>query len=146
MEKRPFRFLEDVALADVAFEARGRTLSALFRNSARALGETMVDPRRVQGRVERRVELEHMEVERLLYRFLSEVVFLKDSERLLLPRCRARVSGGPPFRLDANLSGEHIDDVRHGPALRNDVKAVTMHLFEVSRGPRGWTARVVLDI
>ena len=45
------------------------------------------------------------------------------------------------------MRGEEIDRERH--ALRNDVKAVTMHMFGVkkARGKGGrWEATVVLDI
>ena len=48
--------------------------------------------------------------------------------------------------LDCVMLGEEIDRERH--ALRNDVKAVTMHMFGVKKkGRRGWwEATVVLDI
>ena len=51
---------------------------------------------------------------------------------------------GRGFRLTCEMDGEAIDRERH--ALRNDVKAVTMHMFGVKKaGPR-WVATVVLDI
>ena len=44
-----FRFLEDIALADSAFEARGSTPSELFAAAGRAVIEAMVDPRTVSA-------------------------------------------------------------------------------------------------
>ena len=46
-----FRFLEDIALADSAFEARGSTPSELFVASGRAVIEVMVDPQMVSARL-----------------------------------------------------------------------------------------------
>ena len=37
MEKK-FKFLENVAIADIAFEAYGKTLNELFENSSLVLG------------------------------------------------------------------------------------------------------------
>ena len=42
-----FRFLEDVALADIAFEAEGDSIEDLFQGATRALLETMADPQTV---------------------------------------------------------------------------------------------------
>ena len=38
----PYKFLEDVAIADVAFVATGKTLEELFESSALAVTNTMV--------------------------------------------------------------------------------------------------------
>lgn len=139
------KFLDDVALADVAFEVRGKDLPELFRNAARAMLETQADPRGVRATERRSVRLSHGDPGRLLFRFLGELVFLKDAERFLAKKVDASVGQGPEgYTLEAELSGERIDEKRH--ELRNDVKAVTMHLFEVAKTGDGWVARVVVDI
>jgi uncharacterized protein len=69
-----------------------------------------------------------------------------DAERLLLRPLRQRViaeqSGG--WRLDALLAGEEIDPRHH--RLRADVKAVTLHQFQLVQLEDRWEARVVLDV
>ncbi|MDG7005684.1 MAG: archease [Nitrososphaerota archaeon] len=139
-----FRFLSKIALADIAFVARGDSLGSLFESAARALTEVMVDRRTVVGRVHRELEVSSPSVDRLLYDFLTELIVLKDVESLLFKEFRVEVATGRGFRLTCEMDGEAIDRERH--ALRNDVKAVTMHMFGVKKaGPR-WVATVVLDI
>ena len=74
----PFRFLDDVAIADVAFEARGRTLPALFESCARALTEVMVDRRSVTPRKIEKIILTSDSTENLLYDLLTDLIIRKD--------------------------------------------------------------------
>lgn len=145
MPPKPFKFLDDIALADVAFEARGRDLPELFRNAARAFLEVTVEPEGVRLVRERTVSLRHEELGRLLFKFLNELIFLKDTERFAAAEAKVSIRGGPEgYTLKARLAGETLDEKRH--KTRSDVKAVTMHLFEVAKTKGGWRARVVLDI
>jgi len=137
----PYKFLPDVALADIAFEAESHTLNGLFESSGRALTEIMVDRSTLQSRVRRTVTLEGGDTDRLLYDFLTEIIIMKDVDSLLFKEISVRVKGGS---LSASLGGERINRTRH--RLRNDVKAVTMHMFGVRHEGRRWGATVVLDI
>lgn len=142
-----FRFLEDIALADSAFEVRGDTPSELFGAAAQAVIETMVDPRTVSPTLTRSVVRQSQSLEELLFDWLAEIVYLKDAEALVFQRAdcavmRALADG--EWRLEGTLTGEPIAPARHG--LRADVKAVTKHRYAVRQDERGWTATVVLDI
>ncbi len=140
-----FRYLSNVALADIAFVARGDTLPSLLEAAARALTEVMVDRRTVVGRVERSIELKSPTVDRLLYDFLTELIVIKDVESLLFKDFKVSMVSGKEVKLTCVAKGEEIDRERHH--LRNDVKAVTMHMFGVKKVRGGqWEARVVLDI
>jgi SHS2 domain-containing protein len=142
-----YRFLSNIALADVAFVARGDSLPSLFEAAARALTDVMVDRRTVVGRVERRIQVKSPSVDRLLYDFLTELIVIKDVDSLLFKDYKVSIASRRGHALACVMRGEEIDRDRH--ALRNDVKAVTMHMFEVKKeqGRRGWwEATVVLDI
>lgn len=142
----PFQYLEDVATADVAFRARGRTLEEMFMAAAEATTNTMVedlasiDPVRTKTLV-----VESDSIEMLLFELLQEIIFLKDAERLLL-----RISGltihsrDGVFTLTASAFGEEIDADKH--ALGVDVKAVTFHRYRVESFDEGWEAEIILDI
>jgi len=142
-----YRFLSNIALADVAYVARGDSIPSLFESAARALTEVMVDRKTVVGRVERRIDIASPSVDRLLYDFLTELIVIKDVDSLLFKDFRVSILPGKERRLECVVRGEEIDRERH--ALRNDVKAVTMHMFGVKK-PEGrggrWEATVVLDI
>ena len=138
-----YRFLSNIALADIAYVARGDSLQSLFEAAARALTDVMVDRKTVVGRVERRIEVKSPTVDRLLYDFLTELIVMKDVDSLLFSEFEVEVS--PDGRsLKAEVKGEAIDRERH--SLRNDVKAVTMHMFGVRREGGLWKSTVVLDI
>ncbi|MGH7236501.1 MAG: archease [Nitrospiraceae bacterium] len=148
---REFRFLEEVALADSAFEASGDSPSELFVAAAQAVIETMVNPGTVSASWRREITRQAPEIASLLFDWLSDIVYLKDAEGVVFREATAVVTEDRPhggWRLRGVLTGEPIDPGRH--ELRSDVKAVTKHLYEVRRdddreGER-WTARVVLDI
>ncbi|TLY11400.1 MAG: archease [Thaumarchaeota archaeon] len=139
----PFRFLDNVAIADVAFEARGRTLPALFESCARALTEVMVDRRSVRPRRVERITLTSDSTENLLYDFLTDLIIRKDVDSILFKDFRVSLDKSGR-RLECVARGEMIDRKRH--RLRNDVKAVTTHLFGIKRSGKGFSATVVLDI
>jgi len=142
----PYKFLDDIATADVAFEAWGATREALFAAAADALLHTMVhDPEAVERREETLVTVEDAALDLLLFSFLQELVFLKDARRLLLHPERVRIAEeGGRFRLESALRGERIDRQRH--PLVVDVKAATLHRLRVACEGGIWRAVVVLDV
>ena len=137
------KFLPDIALADVAFEATSNTLNGLFESCAAALTEIMVDPKTVKPRVTRNFDIRADTLDRLLYDFLTELIVVKDVDSLLFSKYQVSVASDQKS-LKATAKGEAIDRQRHG--LRNDAKAVTMHMFGVKKTGPTWKAIVVLDI
>ena len=139
----PFRFLPDVALADIAFEADAPTVGGLFEECAIALSEIMVDPETLGRNTARKFSLKSESLDRLLYDFLTELIVVKDVDSLLFGEFEVEVSLDGTS-LAAVAKGEPIDREKH--KLRNDVKAVTMHMFGVRYEMDRWKATVVLDI
>jgi SHS2 domain-containing protein len=139
----PYRFLPDVALADIAFEAESASVDGLFETCALAITDIMVDPKSLGTTTERRISLESENLDRLLYDFMTELIVIKDVDSLLFGKFDIRVSA-KGTSLTAVARGETIDRERH--RLRNDVKAVTMHLFGVKYQGGTWRTTVVLDI
>lgn len=142
----PYRFLKDIATADVAFEAWGDTREELFIQCAAALLRTMVEePEQVQRLLELSIRVENEALDLLLYSFLEELVFYKDARRLLLhaDQIEIREEKGV-FSLAAIVQGEEINPLRHSMLV--DVKAVTLHKFKVFFEEGAWKATVILDI
>jgi SHS2 domain-containing protein len=80
-----------------------------------------------------------------LFNFLSELVFVKDSEQLLFSRFDIDIfPENNGWKVKCECFGEKIDPEKH--ELLVDVKAVTMHKFAIEETKNGWKARVVLDI
>jgi SHS2 domain-containing protein len=142
----PYKFLEDVGTADIAFEATGRDLPQLFTAAADATMNVMIDNLdAIESRETRQVELSNDNVEMLLFDFLQELIYFKDAKRLLLRAHETQIDQkGEAYFLKAKVAGERLDDTRH--QQRADVKAVTLHGFSVQKDDGGWRARVLLDI
>ncbi len=139
-----FVFLDDIATADVAIEARGDTLEELFRASAMATFEVMVDTKGVEPRIKKELHLENSEIDKLLFDWLAEIIYLKDSEYMVFTKFDIEIKKYSNYCLSAKIFGEEIDQSRH--KLRCDVKAVTYHLFDVSKKEGKWISRFILDI
>lgn len=143
----PYRFLEGLTVADVAFEATGPTLEALFASAGLAMTATEVgNPDSVRKKERRAFDLTSKAIDLLLYNFLQELIYFKDVDQLLFGGFDLAIQkeAEKRYRLAGTGQGEPIDRERHH--LLVEVKAVTMHRFEVTPGPDGWKAIVVLDI
>lgn len=142
----PYQFLEDVAIADIAFSATGATLEELFSSAADATMNAMVDDlSTIQRTTQKAIALEAEAADLLLVNFLQEVIYYKDAQRLLLRPEQLHIEQRDRhLTLQASLSGEPINPEKH--ELRVDVKAVTFHRLKVTQTAQGWEAMVVLDI
>ena len=142
----PYRYLEEIATADIAFEAWGATPEDTFLAAADATLNTMVEEiGTVASREHREIAVAADGLDLLLFELLQELVYHKDAERLLLRVRDLRIEEtGSGYRLRAEAIGETIDPARH--PLLADVKAVTLHRLVVERTPEGWHTIVVLDV
>ena len=140
---RSHRFLDKIAIADVAFEARGETPEELLLAAADALIATIADPSTIQPRQQHVVQLTKLNLSELLFAWLSELVFLKDAEAMVFCDTDVTVQEGTPWELSARVRG---DSVQNNHRLGSDVKAVTKHMYDVSHDGNEWVALVVLDI
>jgi SHS2 domain-containing protein len=138
-----YRFLEDVAIADAAFEAEAESLNELFRVCAQATFEVMADTGSIEFRHKEQVELTSTSLEELLFDWLAELIYLKDAQSMLFGKFEVDVQENEGYRLSASAWGEPADQKKH--KVRVDVKAVTYHLLEVKKSQSKWTARVILD-
>ncbi|MDD5339785.1 MAG: archease [Candidatus ainarchaeum sp.] len=142
----PYKFLEGLTMADVAFEATGKTLEGMFASAADAMMSTQVkDLKKVEPKVETDFCINAADEERLLHDFLQELIFFKDAERLLFSSYELKITkAGGGFTLKAKARGEPLDMRKH--ELLIDVKAVTWNKFKVEKTARGWKAVVIIDV
>lgn len=142
----PFEYLDDIATADVAFKAWGKTAEELFIAASDAVMNVMVENlESIERRERRRLDLEADALEMLLFALLQEIIFYKDADQLLLRIAEVHIHRhNDHFDLVAEAFGEKIDPAKHD--LIVDVKAVTFHRYRVEETSHGWEAMVILDI
>jgi len=142
----PYHFLDDIATADVAFEAWGETVEEMFVAAADATMNVMVsDLNTIEHRESRTLQVESHAMDMLLFELLQELIYYKDADLLLL---RVRdvliTERDDHFSLSAEAYGEQLSSEKHDLVV--DVKAVTLHRFRVEQTSKGWEATVILDI
>jgi len=92
-----------------------------------------------------RFQVSQAAIDLLLFKFLNELIFLKDARRLLT-RIRSVTfeKTNDSYTATASGFGETLDPEKH--TLLADVKAATLHQFYLKEGQCGWETRIVLDI
>lgn len=106
-----YKYIEGFAMADVAFEATGKTIEEMFKSAGEALMNTQVnDLKTIEGKEKIEFTLENIDEERLLHDFLQELIFYKDAKILLFRDYKLKIEKtAKGFKLTANLKGEPID-------------------------------------
>jgi len=140
-----YRVLEDIAIADVAFEVEGDSVEDLFRGATEALIEAMANPATVEGTWERIIRRMDTDASTLLFDWLSDLVYWKDAAGVVYREVQLRLSRRlDEWELQARLSGAPVDPSTQ--ELRADVKGVTKHLYGLTEAGGRWRVRVVLDV
>lgn len=140
---RSYQFLDDIAIADTAFEARGETPEELLLAAADALIVTIADPTTIQPRRECHIQLSASDFPELLFLWLSELVFLKDAKSMVFCDADVSIREETPWELTGHVRG---DSIQEEYLLGSDVKAITKHMYNVAYAGNEWVAQVVLDI
>lgn len=138
--------VEGLSRADIAFMVRHADLEALFAEGARALIEIMMEnPGSLRPSVPLDIQCQEEEIDLLYHGWLSEIIFYKDAERLLLLPCTICITTlEKGFRLSARCRGEVVDRKRH--RFRTDIKAVTLHGLTCNQEGGVWSATAVIDV
>jgi SHS2 domain-containing protein len=140
-----FRFLEEIALADIGFEAEGESIEEVFRGATQALLESMATLSTVAETWERAIERSDVDPSTLLFDWLSEVVYWKDAAGVVFRKAPLTLTQEHHvWLLRARLIGAPVD--QETQELHADVKGVTKHLYELKQTAGRWKARVVLDV
>ena len=145
LDSMSFRFVENVATADCAVEIKAGTLPEIFVDAAKSLVACMIDPASVRSETEWTIQLSEDNLQALLYAWLSELVYIRDSENVIFSDFEViALESGREHRIEAVAKGERIDHDRHDISV--DVKAVTMHMFSVEKEGNEWKAFVIFDL
>jgi len=145
MDNIKYKILENVAIADIAIEAYGKDVNELFENAAFAIFEISADLSTIERAQEKNIELEADSLEDLLFDFLSEILYMKDTDSLIFHDVSVSVEEkDDQFELQASFHGEQINREKH--ALKADIKAITLHMFRIEETNDGYKATVVVDV
>jgi SHS2 domain-containing protein len=128
--------------ADLGMIAYGRNLPELFTHAAWAMFDLMSDATTIRPRQTITVEVEGIDLEDLMVRWLSELLYHYDTERFLC--CAATFTVLEATRLTATVQGELLEPSRH--PIDTEIKAVTYHQIAVEQVDGRWQTRVIFDL
>lgn len=141
-----FEIVDGVTSADIAVRFCGNNMKEILTISAEAfLSIVLENPNVFQATFEKNILIKAKSEEMLLYRFLDELVFLKDAKKLLARLKEGEievVDGDVVFR--GTLAIDEIDHRRH--RFNVDIKAVTFHGLSCEKKNGGYSAQVVFDV
>lgn len=88
----PYEFVEEITLADIAFRAWGKSLEEVFVAAGDATLNVMIDNLdSIEFKQQRSFRMENSALDMLLFDLLQELIYHKDTERLLLRLRQARI-------------------------------------------------------
>ena len=128
--------------ADYMVEVSAPTLEELFAEAALALFEAITDVSSVHPRERVSYRVAGASPEELLVSWLTELLFLYESERWLFRRFEARLVNGKG--VEGEAWGEKLDPARH--PIDREVKAVTYHQMAIAREGGVIKTRIVFDL
>ncbi len=155
MADRP-EYTEIEHTADVGIALRAPDMISAFEGAAAAAFDLMCDLDRVapEASFELSVEGRPGDLEHLMVRWLSELLYLYSSEGVLLSEFEilelrehgifdGDEGGNAASLLTARVRGERFDARRH--QMKTELKAPTYHQLVVERTGDGWSVRIIFD-
>jgi SHS2 domain-containing protein len=137
---KPYEVFEHTA--DVGLHAYGQDLTELFIHAAQGMEDLMVPLEQIRTVTSREISVEGHDAVSLLIAWLDELIFLFDTEYLLLRDFT--IDSITATHLVAHASGEPYDAQRH--ELSSAIKAVTWHEAAINFTDQGYQARIIFDI
>ncbi|MBT5924898.1 archease, partial [Candidatus Woesearchaeota archaeon] len=117
----------------------------LFEQCGLAVEESQIELDAVEPKETKEIVGENDNVDYLLFDFLDDLVYYKDAEQLIFCKFEIDITeDNGKYRLKCIAHGETLNPAKHEQKV--DVKAITMHMFEVKKIDGGWEAHVLIDI
>jgi SHS2 domain-containing protein len=127
---------------DLGMLVYGRDLHELFAHAAWAMFDLISDATTLRPLQTITLNVEAIDLEDLLVRWLGELLYLYDTQRFLC--CAATFTTLQPTSLTATIQGEPFDATRH--PIDTEIKAVTYHQIAIEQIEGRWQARVIFDL
>ncbi len=146
MPRKKYEIVPEIATADMCFRAFGASLEEAFANAGFAMFDIISDASRIKPKITEEIKVESEDLQALLFDFLSELLYLQDTKRLLFSEFEVKIqkpkSAKGKYKIAAKARGQEMDGIE----LRNQVKAITYHLMEIKEEKGLWTIQVILDL
>ncbi|MCX8173408.1 MAG: archease [Thermoplasmata archaeon] len=127
--------------ADVGIKGYGKTPAEILQEMSRGMFSLIVDLNTVRQEIEEKIEVRGENYEELAFAYLSELLFLHDTARLVFSGFDVNIEKEDGiFVLRARVRGEKIK----AHELKLLVKGITYHMLEINESQGYGT--VILDV
>jgi len=136
--------------ADIGVRGKGNTLESAFEECAKAMISVMLDIDSIEPRKSHVIKLKSSDESNLLISFLNELLFLKDTKKMIYSKFRVKIEESAfennlkEFTLKATCFGEKIDLKKHDFLV--DVKAATYSQLRVVQEDKIFVAQCIVDV
>jgi SHS2 domain-containing protein len=128
--------------ADIKFQAFGNTIEDAFSSAAYALKEVITDKEKIKNIEQKNIKITGKNIERLLYDFLEEFLFLLDAENFIFSKIKNIKIDIKNFILEATVMGDFNSKYN----FVNSVKAITYNEMFVKKEKDKYIIQVVIDV
>jgi SHS2 domain-containing protein len=128
--------------ADLGIIVQGTDEKNLFIRAAQAMTDLMVEGDISKKTVIKDVSLQGEDFPDLMVRWLGEILYLFNGEKLIL--YSIEIKSISPIKLRSTLTLSSFDPEYH--QVKREIKAVTYHQISVENVNDGWQARIIFDI
>ena len=139
-----YKYIEHVA--DLKFQAFGKSLEEAFANAAIALYDFVTKTEQIEPKIEEKIEIESEDNKSLLYDFLEQFLFLIDTKQFLLheiKEIKIKRVNHEKLKLTAIAVGDTVDGKYE---TGGDVKAVTYNDMFIKKEDDHYVIQVLMDI
>lgn len=127
----------------LVLEVKADEVPELFVKAGKLLEREMVELKGVRRSQTRKINLQAKDLKELLYKFLSDLIYLKETYGLVFSGFSVVYNAGV-VSMSGQLAGERVERGRH--KLKRSVKSVSQEGFRVEREARGWRATIPLNV
>jgi len=138
-----YKFLSHTA--DIKISVDASTLEKAFIDSAMALQESILGRKtKIKSLKQKQIEIRGHDLERLLYDFLEEFIYLIEAKDFILSKIKELkiIKNENHFQLIAMLSGDNSTSYK----FSNNVKAITYNDMKIKKNKNKVTIEFVIDV
>ena len=138
-------FLDDEAIADIAYKVNAESLNKLFKEAAEVIFNLQTDTELLSEELNFAIDISAKSSERLLHELLDEIIFLKDAE-LFFPKSIVIdiIEKDNIWYANGEFKGCTFDIEKH--IQGNDIKSITWHDFYLKKVGNEWDSYILIDI
>mgnify|MGYP000306511536 CR=1 FL=1 len=141
---KEYEYMEDIATADVALRAYGKTVEEMFINAAKGMENLITNVEKIEPKESRDIEIHATDYFALLYQWLEQLLIYFDTEFMVFSKFNIKIDQrGEEFMLYGKIYGQKVTEDME---IKHEIKAVTYHEMGIEKIRGGFMCQVILDL